>query len=174
MRQDKRIKDNQPELIFDYNNFINKSSQLRYFELRSEVKNKLNNISSDINIAGSNAEEKKYNLLMHYKHLSENFKFGKEKEAYDFQVLLTLAVAIATIISAWFTIIMDFFNKIFGDWLVSYLTSALVLIVIVIAVEALFGANKNRRKRSIENESQRYSYYNFYYNELKKYIKEDE
>lgn len=158
MKQDKRTKDNQPKLIFDYKNFVNKSSQLRYSELRNEVKNKLDNISSDINIAGGNAEEKKYNLLMHYKYLLENFKFSKKKEEYSFQISLAFTVAIVTIVSAWFSIITSNIYNETSDHMTAYGISVLVLMIIAIGIAVFFLTNATSRRRIIEEERQIYIY----------------
>jgi len=106
MRKD-RDKGKKITLIFDYENFVNKSSQQRYVELRNEVKNKLDKINDEINIAGSNEEEKKYNLLMHYKYLLENFEFNKELTRYIFQTTASFVAAVALIIAAWIPVVLN-------------------------------------------------------------------
>lgn len=171
MRKD-RDKGKKITLIFDYENFVNKSSQQRYVELRNEVKNKLDKINDEINIAGSNEEEKKYNLLMHYKYLLENFEFNKELTRYIFQTTASFVAAVALIIAAWIPVVL---NLNFGEWNtnVTYIFSILVILICIGMFANIYIQHTRDGRKSLEQESQQYLYYKFYYTELEKYIKEN-
>lgn len=165
-------KEKQQVLIFDYDNFIDKSSQQRYVELMNEIKNKLDNIEDEINIAGSSKEEKKYNLLMHYKYLLESFEFDREFTKYRFQTTAAFITAIVMIISAWITAVLGLK---FEEWnaVITYMFGIFLMLVAIFLFLNIYLQDIRDGKKDIKRESQQYLYYNFYYTELKKYIKED-
>ena len=67
----KKNKNNEVDFEFDYNNYLEKSSQGRYTELEEEVNNRLKYIKFDNSIPGANKKEKKKNLLLHYQYSME-------------------------------------------------------------------------------------------------------
>lgn len=174
MKRNKEKKISEDALIFDFNNFINKSSQQRYYELKNEVKNKLDKISDDVNIAGSNEKEKKYNLLMYYKDLLDDFDFVKERKENDFQLTSTYVMIVAMTFVALCPVIFSYLEKRADNYFTCLLYSSIVAAGIMATFLLITNIVYSELVEIKEGEKMLYSYCKFYYNELKKYIKEDD
>lgn len=169
MEQNKDLKDNQFAFIFNYDNFINKSSQQRYYELKTEVKDKLDRIKDEVNIAGASEKEKKYNLLMHYKQLLEGLDYSKEGKKDNFQILSSYIMITAMIMVAWLPYALSFLKKENGNANIIYMCSVVIVIIMLGGFAYISAYFKSKRRKDIEVERQKYLYCKFYYNELKKY-----
>lgn len=172
MRKNKDKEDKQNVLIFDYENFVNKSSQQRYYELKNEVKNKLDKISDEINIAGSNEEEKKYNLLMHYKFMLESFDSSAKERKFIIDTVSSFIKDVVVVLTVGFPLMLSYMvdeKKLFSLGL-----TILIFLAMILMVGFLYVSHARDNKKIIKQDSQEYLYYEFYYSELKKHIKEDE
>lgn len=172
MKSVKNEKDHQRKLIFDYDNFLSKSSQQRYYELKREVKIKLDKISDEINIAGSTEKEKKFNLLMHYKYMLEDFDAARKESRSMMNVTLSFIKDIVLI----FTVVFAaFFSDIMPQQQFTIVYGLMIFIVaffIIVGVASLYKEQIRNEREMAKEDRQKYLYCKFYYNELKKYIKE--
>ena len=169
MKSVKNEKDNQRKLIFDYDNFLSKSSQQRYYELKREVKIKLDKISDEINIAGSTEKEKKFNLLMHYKYMLEDFDAARKESRSMMNVTLSFIKDIVLI----FTVVFAaFFSNIMFKQQYTGLMIFIVAFIMGVGVASLYKEQIRNERKMAKEDRQKYLYCKFYYNELKKYIKE--
>lgn len=172
MKSVKNEKDNRSKLIFDYDNFLSKSSQQRYYELKTEVKNKLDKISDEINIAGSTEKEKRYNLLMHYKYMLEDFDAARKESRYIMDILLSFIKDAVLILTVVFTSLLSIRATESEAVIKNYILIFVVALIIIAGVTYLYKEQVQNEKEKAKEDRQKYLYYKFYYSELKKYIKE--
>lgn len=173
MKKLRKTKDEEVRLIFDYDNFVTKSSQQRYYELKKEVRNKIEKIGDEINIAGSNEKEKKYNLLMCYKYMLENYNIHRKEDKLLMDLTLSFIKDSVLIITAVFSALLGYGlfkpQSVLANSILIFICAS----IIIVGVTCLYKEQVRNEKEKLKKDSQEYLYYKFYYKELKKYIKED-
>ena len=172
MKKIRKTEDEKNTLIFDYDNFVAKSSQQRYYELKKEVKNKIEKINDDINITGSNEKEKKYNLLMHYKYMMESFDANRKESRLMTDILLSFIKDAVLLLTVVYSVLFSCVIIESQNTLKSGLLIIVIAAIIIVTVTYLYYEHIRNEKEKFKKDSQKFLYYKFYYKELKKYIKE--
>ena len=157
----KKNKNNEVDFEFDYNNYLEKSSQGRYTELEEEVNNRLKYIKFDNSIPGTNKKEKRKNLLLHYQYSLERNRVDNDGNNL-LSVLIAFLVAVVAIIGTWIPNVMEFVTDNCKYDIVRYFSEFAVVITIILALGVIYSYLLVILEKREKKQKQKYLYYKFY------------
>ena len=154
-------KNNEVDFEFDYNNYLEKSSQGRYTELEEEVNNRLKYIKFDNSIPGTNKKEKRNNLLLHYQYSLERNRVDNDCNSL-LTVVMAFLAAIVAIIVAWIPYVIGFVTGNCKYVIVRYFGVSVAITIFIVSLIVIYACTLVILENYEKNKKQKYLYYKFY------------